>query len=458
MIHDRVLMLPRSRRISRYNGISHVVSRFAPVPYPTGPPGLPLIGNIFDNPGTYKHRTYKAWGPVICFRLLTEDVIVLNTREMSWNRGIALCRAGKRHRTYRKLFNGTLSASASKALWGVQEKAAHNFAGQLFAEPDYRFLDILRRSLGLNVVGKIFGSEPAQDAVGMTEEDMETYIDQADQVHALFTQALAPFAYMVDWIPILKYVPEFVPFATFKRDARRARESLEELTMFPYLKSRSRIKSGSSQKSYLDFCFASNPDPTPAEEDAIAWTAMSAYTGGSDTTIAMVTTLFLAAALHPTAQALAQLEIDKVIGQNRMPTFEDKPSLPYVNAFVQECLRPAPAVPVGVAYRAMESDTIDGYYIAEGTTIIANIWRMLHDENIYKDPSIFAPSRFLPRTGTPTNPRIVGRCEPDIISFPFGFGRRVCPAFNIRAKENEVYDANLATRWEEFQFSDGAIM
>ncbi|KAJ7484532.1 cytochrome P450 [Mycena latifolia] len=501
-----------------------VTSRFrrGPVPYPPGPPGLPIIGNIFDNPGAYKHRTYKSWAtnmarPVTYFRLLTEDVIVLNTREaavkslekrsglyadrprqimcgelMSWNRGIALCRAGQRHRAYRKLINGTLSASASKSLWSVQERAAHNFAGQLMrqcvldspgrrSQPDYRFLDILRRSVGLNVVGIIFGSEPAQDNTsdGMTEEEMMSYIDQADRAHALFAQALAPFAYMVDWIPMLKHVPEFIPFTTFKPDARRARKDLEELTLFPYHKTRSRIKSGSSQKSYLDSCFEANPNPTPAEEDAIAWTAMSAYTGGSDTTIAMVTTFFLAAALHPTAQALAQLEIDEVIGHSRMPGFEDRNSLPYANAFVQECLRSAPAVPVGVAHRAMESDNIEGYYIPKGATVIANIWGMPHDENIYKAPSTFDPSRFLPRTGTPTNPGIVGRCEPDIGSLPFGFGRRICPgmhladsgiwiyaacvlwAFEIRVKDyqdNRASEVSLATRWEEFQFSDGAIM
>ncbi|KAJ7439312.1 cytochrome P450 [Mycena latifolia] len=495
--------------------------RRARLSYPPGPPGLPLIGNTFDNPGAYKYRTYKAWGdkygPVTYFRLLTEDVVVLNTREaalkslekrssiyadrprqimcgelMSWNRGIALCHAGQRHRTYRKLVNGTLSASASKSLWSVQERAAHDFAGHLLGQcvldsptkrskPDHRFLDILRRSVGLNVVGIIFGSEPAQDNTsdGMTEEEMMAYIDQADHAHALFAQALAPFAYMVDWIPILKHVPEFVPFATFKRDARRARENLEELTMFPYRKTRSRIKSGSPQKSYLDSCFAANPNPTLAEEDAFAWTAMSAYTGGSDTTIAMVKTVFLAAALHPTAQALAQLEIDEIVGNNRTPKLEDRESLPYVNAFVQECLRSAPAVPVGVAHRAMESDTIEGYYIPKGATVIANIWGMLHDENIYKAPSTFDPSRFLPTTGTPTNPGIVGRCEPDIGSLPFGFGRRICPgmhladsgiwiyaacvlwAFNIRVKDYQdkiLNEAGLATRWEEFQFSDGAIM
>ncbi|KAJ6544703.1 cytochrome P450 [Mycena sp. CBHHK59/15] len=486
--------------------------------YPPGPPGLPVFGNLFDNPSVHKHLTYKAWGdeygPITYFRLLTEDVFVLNTREvafkslekrsatyadrprqimcgelMAWNRGIALCRAGQRHRTYRKLVNGTLSSTASKSLWGVQERAAGDFVLQLLQQcvwqspaSGYKFLDVLRRSVGLNVVGIIFGSEPAaadSNADGMTEEDMEVYIRQADHAHALFAQALTPFSYMVDWLPWLKYIPEFFPFATFKRDARHAREDLEALTMFPYLKTRSRIKSGSVQKSYLDSCFASNQDPTPEEEEAIAWTAMSAYTGGSDTTIAAVTTLFLAAALHPKAQSLAQSEIDAVVGHTRMPNFDDRSSLPYVNAFVQECLRSAPAVPVGVAHRAMESDNIEGFHVPKGTTVIANIWGMLHDSSVYSSPSTFDPSRFLPSTGTPTDHSIIGRAEPDIGSLPFGFGRRICPgmhladsgiwiyaasilwAFDIKLKtgaDDINTEESLAAKWETFGFSDGAIL
>ncbi|KAJ7645933.1 cytochrome P450 [Mycena polygramma] len=446
------------------------------LPYPPGPPGIPLVGNTFDNFGAHNAS------PVTYFRLLTEHVIVLNTREaaakslekrsalyadrprqimcgelISWNRGIALSRAGKRHRAYRKLVNGTLSASASRSLRSVQERAAHNFARQLFREytstapeeeidPDYKFLGILKRNVGLNVVGIIFGSDPAPPdgkSVGMTEEDMVTYIGQADHAHAIFAQALEPFAYMVDWLPLLKQVPEFFPFASFKRDARRAREDLEALTMFPYLKTRSRIKSGSSQISYLDSCFAANQNPTPEEEDAFAWTAVSAYTGGSDTTIAAVTTIFLAAALNPQAQALAQLEMDSIVGPGRMPVFEDRDSLPCVDAFVQECLRSVPAVPTGVAHRTMENDTVEGYFVPKGATVIANIWGMLHDEKVYSSPSMFDPSRFLPSTGTPTSPEIAGRSEPDIGSLPFGFGRRICPGMHLADSSVWIYAASV---------------
>ena len=44
-------------------------------------------------------------------------------------------------------------------------------------------------------------------------------------------------------------------------------------------------------------------------------------------------------ALYPEAQKKAQAEIDAVVGPDRLPNFEDRPSLPYINAVVKESMR-----------------------------------------------------------------------------------------------------------------------
>ena len=46
----------------------------------------------------------------------------------------------------------------------------------------------------------------------------------------------------------------------------------------------------------------------------------------------------MAMALYPDVQKKAQEELDKVIG-NRLPEFNDRPNLPYINATVKESLR-----------------------------------------------------------------------------------------------------------------------
>ena len=51
--------------------------------------------------------------------------------------------------------------------------------------------------------------------------------------------------------------------------------------------------------------------------------------------------------LYPEVQAKAQAEIDSVIGNGRLPNFDDRASLPYVDAILRELVRWNPVVPLG---------------------------------------------------------------------------------------------------------------
>jgi cytochrome P450 len=57
----------------------------------------------------------------------------------------------------------------------------------------------------------------------------------------------------------------------------------------------------------------------------------------------------LAMVLYPEVQARAQEEIDCVIGEGlqRFPDWDDRASMPYVDAVVKETLRWFPVVPLG---------------------------------------------------------------------------------------------------------------
>lgn len=52
--------------------------------------------------------------------------------------------------------------------------------------------------------------------------------------------------------------------------------------------------------------------------------------------------------LYPEVLKRAQEEIDAVVGRERMPTFEDQSSLPYIDAIVKEALRWRPGAPLGL--------------------------------------------------------------------------------------------------------------
>lgn len=55
----------------------------------------------------------------------------------------------------------------------------------------------------------------------------------------------------------------------------------------------------------------------------------------------------LAMLQHPEVQERAQAEIDTVIGTNRLPNFDDRPNLPYVEAILMETLRMYAVAPLG---------------------------------------------------------------------------------------------------------------
>lgn len=78
--------------------------------------------------------------------------------------------------------------------------------------------------------------------------------------------------------------------------------------------------------------------------------------------------------LNPEAQAKAQKELDTVIGPDRLPTWEDRPNLPYIGAIIKETIRWNSATPLGVPHAVIEDDIYEGKFIPAGATVIANQW------------------------------------------------------------------------------------
>lgn len=152
------------------------------------------------------------------------------------------------------------------------------------------------------------------------------------------------------------------------------------------------------------------------DEDSIKKTAAVMYGGGADTTASSIHAFILAMMLFPKVQTKAQKEIDAVVGRDRLPQFEDRKHLPYVNALVKETFRWHPVAPLAVPHKVDEEISYGGYRIPKGAYLVPSIWWFLHDPQTYSDPASFDPDRYL----EPRN-------EPDPTEANFGFGRRICP-------------------------------
>lgn len=83
--------------------------------------------------------------------------------------------------------------------------------------------------------------------------------------------------------------------------------------------------------------------------------------------------------------------MDRVIGLDRLPNFNDRAQLPYLDALLKEVHRWNPVLPIGKCLRhsqfyagynstpglphsATKEDTYGGYHIPAGATVIANSW------------------------------------------------------------------------------------
>ena len=60
--------------------------------------------------------------------------------------------------------------------------------------------------------------------------------------------------------------------------------------------------------------------------------------------------LFLALVLFPQVQRRAQAELDAVIGRDRLPSFDDRPRLTYIEALCKELLRWQMVTPMGTSF------------------------------------------------------------------------------------------------------------
>jgi cytochrome P450 len=234
-----------------------------------------------------------------------------------------------------------------------------------------------------------------------------------------FAQAIIPGKWLVDIFPMLEHAPAWIPGAGFKHTARLWRKTLMDCVNVPYAYAKRQKARGANRQSFVSSAIDNAESEKafgPEAEHAIKWTAVSLYTGGADTSVITMSAFFLAMSMFPEVQKKAQEEIDRVVGTSRLPTFDDREQLPYINAVVEEAQRWHPLTVMGLPHATDEEDTINGYRIPKGSLLLPAVWWFTRDPAIYHDPEAFKPERFQ----EPYN-------EPSATRVTWGFGRRICP-------------------------------
>lgn len=414
---------------------------------PPGPKPVPLLGNIREL--TTKelwlpaHQWAKQYGDVVYLHVLGQGLVFLNSPEAAVDlldkRGsiysdkpslvmagelcgcknmVAFTCYGDQSKRQRKLMYKAFGLSAIPAYFPLLLAETHSLLQRLVASPAH-YVSHIRRYAGGLTLSVVYGYEAApyeDEFLALAEESM-----------IILSRNIASGGgvWPVDVFPSLQYLPMWFPGAGFRTKAKKWKAKIEEFVDKPYEYLKNSIKAGTFKPSFCSTLLEDDAKVTSEFEFDLKWTANSMYAASTDTVITNVSHFLLAMMAHPEVLAKAQKEIDRVVGSDRLPTFEDRPFLPYVDAILNETYRWGAAVPLSLPHRLMEDDIYRGMHIPKGSMVFGNIWAILRDEKIFADPSVFSPERYLEEVDAPTlklrDPR----------NYVFGFGRRRCPGAHI---------------------------
>ncbi|KAG1718759.1 cytochrome P450 [Suillus paluster] len=411
---------------------------------PPGPAPLPLVGNVLSIDTNEPWVTYTEWratyGDLIFVRLLDQETVVINSQHIAealldkrsriysdrpylatlepygWTINFAFIGYGDEWRLCRRLFHQTFRPESALKFRPMQLKRAREMVVNLIDEPQHyeSHFATLSSSVAMSAVYDYDAS--ARD----------------DPVVQLVIKALVPGltvltperAMLLNAFPFLLKLPDWCWGSSIKRGARSSRDRVNEMADVPFryvqkhMADSSLLGQSSMVAENLQRMETQDEASKPMFETALRKAATTAVVASYETTSASLMVFLLAMVLYPDVQRRAQVEIDSVIGRDRLPTFEDRASLPYVEAVLRETFRWEPIVPLGVPHATSSDDTYNGYFIPKGATIVYNTWAISRDEKRYPNASRFMPERFIDVNGALTND--------DPAEYIFGLGRRIC--------------------------------
>ncbi|XP_051720023.1 cytochrome P450 2G1-like isoform X2 [Ctenopharyngodon idella] len=202
----------------------------------------------------------------------------------------------------------------------------------------------------------------------------------------------------------------------------------------------------SDPKDFID-CFLirlieekHNPD-TEFHKDNMLGTVLNLFVAGTETTSTTIRYALMLLIKYPHIQEQMQREIDRVIGQNRIPNMDDRKSLPFTDAVIHEVQRYMDIVPLNFPHYATHDISFRGYVIPKDTVILPMLHSVLRDEGQWETPWTFNPEHFLDANGNfKKNPAF----------FAFSAGKRSCVGESLARMELFLFIVSLL---QKFSFS-----
>ncbi|PAV15315.1 cytochrome P450 [Pyrrhoderma noxium] len=394
-------------------------------PYPPGPKGLPILGNLLDMMATRDCKALQSlrdtYGPIAHLKVFGRSYIYLNDYKtmvdlfekrgniyssrphlvmndlQGWNEwSITVLPYGPELRRSRQKLHQFLQQSAVLDYYPFLKQSSCRLAELLLRSPS-DFMDAVKLSAAdlITRVTYVIGID--DPIVTTAEEGMKAFSD-------------AQGFYLVNEIPWLQYLPSWLPGMNFLQIAKDGYKKSMAMYKNPYKMFKKNLEMGMGHSSIsarlLESLREKNGEVSQDDEEFAAKVTSNIYAGGSDATVSALLTFILAMVLNPEVQRKVQEEVDNVVGINSLPTFADLPKLNYINAIRKECLRWQSVVATPAPHIVTRDDAFHG--------------AILRDPVEYPDPDKFIPERFILEEDkrSPLDPGKI------VFSDPFD---RICP-------------------------------
>lgn len=358
------------------------------------------------------------------------DKVLIVKGSMGWGHTLTFLRWGPQFKLHRRLFQTTFTRSAIKAFEPMQTQEARRAARSLLRAPeDWRDTTLLFTT---SVIFRI--------AYGQTVHSKASpYTAMAHAANDATTGGGVAGSSVVDAFPLARW---FLPsrLSPALHHARRSRAAIQTIHDVPWANNLRDIEAGTATPSFMRTHLARwveaerSGAPREATLADLKGATAAVFIAGGNSTWGTVVGAMLFLTKYPEAQARVHAEVDAVVGSDRLPGFEDRPRLRYLEHFLNEAMRVLPLNPLVIPHRSLRDDVYEGMFIPAGTVVFANTKAMSSNPATYRDPDRFDPGRY-------------DRGEPYPVG-NFGFGRRRCPGNHLALASVYIFLATLLAVFE----------
>uniref|UniRef100_A0A8C5WMD5 Cytochrome P450 n=1 Tax=Leptobrachium leishanense TaxID=445787 RepID=A0A8C5WMD5_9ANUR len=164
-----------------------------------------------------------------------------------------------------------------------------------------------------------------------------------------------------------------------------------------------------------------NPNSEFTERNLVV-TVHNLFIAGTDSVSVLLRHTFLVILYYPEIQEKLHLEIDEVIGRDRIPNLSDRVNMPYTEAIMHEVLRFCDLVPFNTPHQVTKDVEFRGYVIPKGTDVYTLFFTVHRDPTKFSTPFKFNPNHFLDENG---------KFQKNEGLMAFSAGKRSCPGESL---------------------------